>query len=692
MNRHDSKKLPRLLPMLIALVCLFCALSGTASAAETVIAVGVTYAVGDTVVMPGETWFLEDDSPATPKDRDAGSYPVLEVTKNNPTYSQGKIQLQGEAFFGTYPIDIYVTKPADKKADDPIGFRIKSGSGTEADPYAFEFVYDSAAPTTFTVSFNSNGAASSKSPETGVSGSYTLPSNPFSWPGNDPHDFLGWRVDSADSGTIYQPGDVIQVTANVTLYAQWQKRTLTLTVSDGTATFNGVTASTLTGLYAGDVVTLTANEPPSGQVFQNWDTDYGSFSSRTAETTTFTMPGRDAHPWVNYKDAIETCSHHDGEIICYAWEGNSPLPSTPGNYFLTQDVTLTSTWEVPAGTTALCLHNHKIIMAGDGPAIHVGNGATLLLLASNQIWDERNTLQHAAGASGCGVQVDGGSFTLEIARILNHDGGGLVVNSGSAKIGYRSHIGNNGNGGTLGGGVIINGGSVVMDDGAKISGNTALLGGGVYLNGGSFTAIYGECFNNTAVFGSGVFVADGSFNIRYWPMIGSVYLASGKKINVTGKLEFTDPITVSMQDRSGVITSGLQNRGSIARFAAADENHQIIEGTGGEAFLLFTPPAFGEPDFILPADITAIGESAFEGNASMAVVYVPGESASIGKDAFKNCSGLLQIRLPKDCTFDGNPFDGCTNLMAIYASEGGYTQTWAQNNGIPFSTAVDQNS
>ena len=679
----------RFLALLMALIfTLTPRLRLTAHAEAKSIGVGVTYTAGDTVVLPGETWILEDDSPATPKDCTAGSYPVLEVTKNNPTYPQGKIQLQGEAFFGTYPIDIYVTKPSDKKADDPVGFRVASGDGTEDNPYTFEFVYESSSPTTFTVSFNSNGAADSKSPVTGVSGSYTLPSNPFSWPGNDPHDFLGWRVDSADSGTVYHPEEVIQVTANVTLYAQWQKKTFTLTVSNGIATFNGVTTSMLTDLYAGDIVTLTANAAPSGQVFQNRDTDYGSFSDRTTETTTFTMPGRDAHPWVNYKDAIETCSHHDGEIICYAWEGNNPLPSTPGNYFLAQDVTLTSTWEVPAGTTALCLHNHKITMAGDGPAIHVGNGATLILLASNQIWDERNTVQHVAGASGCGVLVEGGSYTQEIARVLNHDGGGLVVNSGSAKIGYRCHIGNNGSADALGGGVIINGGSVVMDDSAKISGNTALLGGGVYVNGGSFTAIYGESFDNTAVFGSGVFVADGSFSIGYWPMVGSVYLSSGQKINVTRELEFTDQITVSMQDRSGVITNGLKNKGRFNQFAAADSYHDVTLDANGEAVLVFIPPAYGEPDFILPDSLTSIGDNAFEGDATINIVYVSDACTAIGKDAFNGCSGLTQIRLPKNCTIDDHAFDGCTALLAIYAPAGGTTQTWAAENSVPFAETV----
>ena len=693
MNRHDSKKLPRLLPMLIALVCLFCALSGTASAAETVIAVGGEWAEGDVLIVHedvyasgayiiNDTWLYDnygwDDTISCLA---PGRYTVSGLSNTNSATSTNG---NGTCRLGW--VDIYV--PHGGRTETPIAFRVAGGSGTKADPYVPDFVY----PTTdgFSVAFNGGqGSTGTMQPVADVSGEYELPACGFYAPTGK--EFAGWKVNN--TGDLLQPGSTIQVTANITLYAQWTMVDYTLTVSNGTATFNGVTASSLTGLHYGDTVSITAAAPEAGKAFDQWNTNHaGTFGNRYEATTTFTMPARNESIWVRYKDAIETCSHHDGEIVCYAWDGNAPLPDTAGSYFLTQDVVLTSPWEVPQGLTSLCLHEHKITMAGDGPAIHVGNGATLLLLASNQNWSfEGNTLQHAEGADGCGVQVDGGSFQLEIARIISNEGGGIVVNSGSVKLTNRCAILNNGSAAALGGGVQINGGSVLFD-GGYFRNNTALAGGGVYVNGGTFTACLGELNNgNTAALGSDVYVASGEFCIYDRPSIGSVYLASGQKITVTGTLNYTYAMTVEMQDHSGIITSGLKNRGSIARFAAADENHQIIEGAGSEAFLLFTPPAFGEPDFILPADITAIGESAFEGNASMAVVYVPGESASIGKDAFKNCSGLLQIRLPKDCTFDGNPFDGCTNLMAIYASEGGYTQTWAQNNGIPFSTAVDQN-
>ena len=37
----------------------------------------------------------------------------------------------------------------------------------------------------------------------------------------DGADFIGWNTQPDGSGTQYQPGDIIEVTENITLYAQW---------------------------------------------------------------------------------------------------------------------------------------------------------------------------------------------------------------------------------------------------------------------------------------------------------------------------------------------------------------------------------------------------------------------------------------------------------------------------------------
>ena len=665
----------------LMLLTLLCALGGTAFAASYDIAVGATYTVGDTLVVTNDrTWFLLDDDPywadwdyTDPIDgyvwkdyESAGSYEVTGITKTSTTSSQGKITLRLR-----YPLEIYVTKPAGRLADDPIGFRVKSGSGTEADPYTFEFVYDNSA-SSFTVSFNANGAGGGRDPVTGVSGSYTLPTNAFTRTG---YVFTGWKVNN--TGALLQPGDVIDVTANVTLYAQWEQGVYTLEVSHGTATFNGVTASTLTGLHYGDVVTVTADEPAEGEVFDRWNSyNGGSFGSLYAATTTFTMPAQNASIWVRYKDAVETCTHHDGEIICYAWEGDAPLPDTAGYYFLTEDVTITEPWEAPQGTTALCLHNHKITMTGDGPAIRVGSGSTLLLLADNQIWDERNTVQHAAGASGCGVQVDGGSYTQEIARVLNHNEGGLVVNSGSATIGYRCHIGQNG-GEDVPGAVIVNGGSVMQTSGI-ISENTASKAG-VYVNGGSFGITGGSILDNDAKYG--VCVEDGTFKVGYTADPGVVYLASGLQIGFTGyALQDGVVIPVMMEDGFGVFTSGLGRSVSENHFTSVYQDFTVERTTAGEAQLA---PVLLQPDLVLPGGLTAIEESAFEGVTGFTAVYVPETCASIGVSAFQDCTGLTQITLPKDCDIRDSAFTGCTSLHVIFAPAGGTTEQWARDHWIP---------
>lgn len=67
---------------------------------------------------------------------------------------------------------------------------------------------------------------------------------------------------------------------------------------------------------------------------------------------------------------------------------------------------------------------------------------------------------------------------------------------------------------------------------------------------------------------------------------------------------------------------------------------------------------YGTPDFSLPASVTSIEESAFEGGA-MAVIYIPDGCTSIGAYAFKDCKELVQIRIPSGCVVDDRAFDGC---------------------------------
>ena len=115
--------------------------------------------------------------------------------------------------------------------------------------------------------------------------------------------------------------------------------------------------------------------------------------------------------------------------------------------------------------------------------------------------------------------------------------------------------------------------------------------------------------------------------------------------------------------------------------AQGDKNHY-----DSEARLLVSRiiPSYGEPDSVLPAELTEIGDEAFEGMAGK-VIYVPDTCALIGKNAFRNCISMTQIRLPKDCEIAEGAFDGCEKLIAVYAPPGGTTEKWAKENNLTFA-------
>ena len=84
-------------------------------------------------------------------------------------------------------------------------------------------------------------------------------------------------------------------------------------------------------------------------------------------TTAFAGSDGDAH------------THHDKTF--QPWTATDSLPTTPGSYYLTNDVTLSSTWYVPDGTTNLCLNGHGIRYSSyvTGCAISINVNAALNL-------------------------------------------------------------------------------------------------------------------------------------------------------------------------------------------------------------------------------------------------------------------------------------------------------------------------
>ena len=98
---------------------------------------------------------------------------------------------------------------------------------------------------------------------------------------------------------------------------------------------------------------------------------------------------------------------------------------------------------------------------------------------------------------------------------------------------------------------------------------------------------------------------------------------------------------------------------------------------------VLTKPVYGTPTITLPAGLTEIQESVFEGNKKLTVVYAGDEVASIGKNAFVGCTGLKQVRLPKNCAINDEAFDE-EIFVQIFAPAGGTTEAWCRRMGLMF--------
>ena len=68
----------------------------------------------------------------------------------------------------------------------------------------------------------------------------------------------------------------------------------------------------------------------------------------------------------------------------------------------------------------------------------------------------------------------------------------------------------------------------------------------------------------------------------------------------------------------------------------------------------------------IPAGVTSIGDSVFEGCSGLTRIEIPAEVTSIGDSAFSGCSGLTRIEIPAGVTSIGwYAFEGCSGLTSI---------------------------
>lgn len=262
------------------------------------------------------------------------------------------------------------------------------------------------------------------------------------------------------------------------------------------------------------------------------------------------------------------------------------MPDGVGGYYLTQDVTLNSSWS--PSDVVLCLNGHKMTFSGngvvgipegksltltdckttgklcrEGSEVHKKWGIDLLAGSTFDMYGGTITgFQHGVSFSGGGVtfRLYGGTITENQTA----HGAGVFCwggnNNHSTFIMYGGKITNNHatNSGSVteekpsGGGVFLREYSKFEMYGGEITGNTATYGGGVYCgaikspNTAEMILHGGKITDNTAPYGGGVYFKDKAFRVTGKDKVTitdntgnggkNVVLFDGKTIQVMGEL------------------------------------------------------------------------------------------------------------------------------------------------------------
>ena len=305
------------------------------------------------------------------------------------------------------------------------------------------------------------------------------------------------------------------------------------------------------------------------------------------------------------------------------WQGVSSLPSDSGYYYLTQNVTISSTWK-PANGTVLCLNEYGISMTGNGPVIHVQPDVTFTLCDCNGSQNRyTHGITHGGNGKGAGVLVgksakigeettagtNGAVFNMYGGAIYNNypwqasgedaaSASGVLIGGGTFNM-YGGKITENKltEDGGLGGGVFVaNQGSFYMS-GGEISDNHATEGGGVFVGGlyghhdlyafggGTFTMSGGSITGNSGT-GGGVYVSAGSntsFTVSGSAQItgntgSNVYLGEYKgqsnTIIVNGTLDSTASIGVSVETANQVVAEKISAK-NAERFTSDNKEYSL---------------------------------------------------------------------------------------------------------------------
>ena len=314
----------------------------------------------------------------------------------------------------------------------------------------------------------------------------------------------------------YYPGAIFKVSGTAKITDNAVKNVyLSMDTSDGKKTYAppievGTLDSTasigVTTADAGQTVAKGVSEAAAKRFTCDDSSKYRLIYDSGERTLTMATAAHSAHPICG-----ETCMHDGEHTAIENWQGVSKLGdiSGAGNYYLTQNVEITSTWK-PVNGVVLCLNGYDITANGDFDAITIEGSRTFTLCDCFG----GGKITHAKGKSGTGVLVMGTGDSDNMRKAYFNMYGGTITGNAGHTITVNSAAS------VRGGGVYIEKGTFKMH-GGTISDNTGADGGGVYV-GGTFNMYGGKITGNSAKNGGGV----------YYTASNSLFVSG--KVNITG--------------------------------------------------------------------------------------------------------------------------------------------------------------
>ena len=435
--------------------------------------------------------------------------------------------------------------------------------------------------------------------------------------------------------------------------------------------------------YAGEgervILTLSATAP-TGMTVKGFEASAGTLVQENG-VWMLTLPGEDVSISALCGVPVVTLVTSEGETECAELMASS-TEWTTGWYAVTADMKIDDRVMVQ-GDVKLFLCEGATLTCAKGISVYSNQGLTIE--GGGTLIADASSVAQAAGIGGnfadggmrsSGViTINGGTVTATGGQYGAGIGGGMygfcapvTVNAGTvtatgglrgAGIGGGGNYywaGNYGNTGTL----TINGGVVTATGG----GTGAGIGGGGGDN--SASSVKGGSVEAVIINGGKVYASSSE-----GPGLGPArYSATGNVVlswtNEDDRIEFSSCTgTVSFQKYRALVLEGTHT-------VAAASN------IGGSRQVLV--PCFfriENPDFVLPASLTAVDEEAFEGVAAQTVL-ISDSCASIGDHAFRNCPNLWQIHIPADCALGEDVFSGCEQVF-VYGTAGSPADTYCDS-------------